>query len=486
MNPCRIALCLVSFAILLSSRAETVPGFAARTLTRDECVRHALDHSLELQMQALQLASASAEVVAVSAVYDPALQLGGTWDDSELPPGSFPTSGGVERGLAQARLERTFSRGTTLGVELDLQRNLFEGLGADNEPDYRTAAGLTLRQSLWKNAFGASDRLRVDAARQRLDVAVMDYEQRREDIAAATLDLYWRAVEARQVADTQATVVERLRTLLATNRRYVEDGLLDESAVLAVEASLAVAEVDALTLRYQAEQRDEELKDTIRLPSAAWDATVILYELPDPGAPPATPSWAEVLEDALRYRADVEALRREEQRAEAIVRLNDLDDRGDLDISGSLGRGDSDSSFGETFDFDKNLWSVGVTYAAALGNSRARAAILQALVERDRVRVARAKLEADLERTARAAVRQVDTAARLVPASERAFDAQTRKLELEVVRFERGQSDTRTLLDYEDDRDIAERDLIRARVARERALLALDQVRGLLLPEAAP
>ena len=34
MNPCRIALCLVSFAILLSSRAETVPGFAARTLTR--------------------------------------------------------------------------------------------------------------------------------------------------------------------------------------------------------------------------------------------------------------------------------------------------------------------------------------------------------------------------------------------------------------------------------------------------------------------
>lgn len=486
MNRCHAAVCLILLATALPGRADPSSGLAARTLTRDECVRHALDYSLELQMQALQLASASADVVAVSAVYDPALQLGAAWDDSELPPGSFPTSGGVERGLAQARLERTFSRGTTLGVELDLQRNLFEGLGPDDEPDYRTAAGLTLRQSLWRNAFGATDRLRTDAARQQLEVAVMEYEQRREDIAAATLDLYWRAVEARQVADTQAVVVERLRQLLETNRRYVEDGLLDESAVLAVEASLAVAEVDALTLRYQAEQLDEELKDTIHLPSAAWDATVILYELPGPGSTPPAPTWSEAFEDALRYRADVEALRRAELRAEAIVRLNEQEDRGDLELSGSIGRGDSDTSFGETFDFDRNLWSVGLTYAAALGNSQARAAILQALVQRDQVRTARAKLEADLERTARAAVRQVDTAARLVPASERARDAQTRKLELERARFERGQSDTKTVLDYENDRDLAERDLIRARVARERARLALDRVRGLLLPEAAP
>jgi outer membrane protein TolC len=486
MNRCHAVACLILLATVLPGRADPSSGLAARTLTRDECVRHALDHSLELQMQALQLASASADVVAVSAVYDPALQLGAAWDDSELPPGSFPTSGGVERGLAQARLERTYARGTTLGVELDLQRNLFEGLGPDNEPDYRTAAGLTLRQSLWRNAFGSTDRLRIDAARQQLEVAVMDYEQRREDIAAATLDLYWRAVEARQVADTQAAVVERLRQLLETNRRYVEDGLLDESAVLAVEASLAVAEVDALTLRYQAEQRDEELKDLIRLPSVAWDATVILYELPEADDPTPVPTWSEALEDALRYRADVEALRRDEQRAEAIVRLNEQEDRGDLELTGSLGRGDADASFGETFDFDKNVWSVGITYAAALGNSQARAAILQALVQRDQVRIARAKLESDLERNARAAVRQVDTAARLVPASERAFDAQSRKLDLERVRFERGQSDTQTLLDFEDDRDLAERDLIRARVARERARLALDQVRGQLLPETEP
>ena len=462
------------------------PESAARTLSREECLHLGLQESLTLQMQRLQLASASADVLRASALYDSQVNVQGAWEDSELPPGSFPSSGGVERGLLNGQIGRMLSSGTRVGLELDVQRNFFEGIGTMAEPTIRTAAGVTLSQSLWNNAFGAADRNQIDYVRQRLDVLALDYQQQREEVAAQILDTYWSAMIARVVAETQVSVVARLNQLLETNRRYVDDGLLEETSVYAVDASLAVAEVDQLTLRFEADALDERLKELIRLPSHQWESTFITYELPDETDTSTTISFIEVFEDALRYRADVEALRREEKRVDSLIRATELDNRADLELNASLGRGDSDTEFGDTLDFDKTLWSVGVVYGLSLGKSDTRAALMQALLQREQVRVQRDMLELEIERLSRAAVRQVETARRLIPATRRALEAQRKKLELELARFQRGQSDTRTILDYEDDRDLAERDHVRAVGSYQRALVALDQVRGTLLPEEQP
>jgi outer membrane protein TolC len=459
---------------------------AARTLSREECLQLGLQESLILQMQRLQLASASADVLRVSALYDPLVNAQGGLDDSELPPGSFPTSGGVERGFVLGRVSRMLPSGTRVGLDLDVQRNLFEGIATADDPTWRTAAGISLSQSLWNNAFGAVDRSQVEYVRQRLDVLALDYQQQREGVAAEILDTYWSAMISRVVAETQVSVVERLKQLLETNRRYVKDGLLDETAVYAVDASVAVAEVDQLTLRFEADALDERMKELIRLPSAAWDTTFITYEKPEQIDTDIQVSFIEVYEDALRYRADVEALRREEKRVEYLIRATELDNRADLEVNASIGRGDSDTEFSESLDFDKTLWSVGVVYGLSLGKSETRAALMQALLEREQVRVQRDMLELEIERLSRAAVRQVETSQRLIPATKRALDAQTKKLELELVRFNRGQSDTKTILDYENDRDYAERDYIRAIGSHQRALVALDKTRGTLLPEEEP
>lgn len=462
------------------------PDSAARTLSREECLELGLQESLILQMQRLQLASASADVVRVNALYDPLIGVQGAFDDSELPPGSFPTSGGVERGLVLGQMNRMLPSGTRIGLDLDLQRNYFEGIGTMTDPMWRTAAGVSVSQSLWNNAFGAADRYQVDYVRQRLDVLALDYQQQREEVAAEILDTYWSAMMTLVVAETQIRVVERLKQLLEKNRQYVKDGLLDETAVYAVDASVAVAEVDLLTLRFEADALDERLKELIRLPSAQWETTVITYEKPEPIDTAESVSFIEVFEDALRYRADVEALRREEKRVENLIRATELENRADLELSASVGRGDSAASFNDSLDFDKTLWSVGVVYGLSLGKSETRAALMQALLERERVRVQRDMLESEIERLSRAAVRQVETSRRLIPATKRALEAQTKKLELEMIRFNRGQSNIKTILDYENDREYAERDYIRAIGSHQRALVSLDRTRGTLLPEELP
>lgn len=459
---------------------------AASVLSLDDCIRMGLEGNLTLELQRIQLASASADVMRVTAIYDPRLQLDGTYQDSELPPGSFPAQGGVERGQATARLLRGFSSGTTLGLEFDVQRNLFQGMSAVDEPSYRTAAGITLRQSLWRNALGAGQRSQVDYARQRLASLELEYDRSREQVVAAIADAYWRALTARDIAETQQGVIGRLEKLRANNQRLVEDGLLDESGVLAVEASLAVAEVDVEVLRNEARAMDEQLKELIDLSVMQWDLVTIDYRLPADVPPVPVMNFLDAYESAVRNRADVEALRNEEERVESLIRWKQQEDRADLEVSAGIGRGDADAAFGDSLDFDKTVWSVGVMFDLSLKRSDTRAGVMQALLERDRIRIDMELLEQAIQLELRAAIRQAEVAERLVAATARARNAQAKKLELEVQRFRRGQSDTKTLLDYENDLELAERDALKARGALERSRVALRLATGEPVARRAP
>lgn len=466
-------------------------SFVARgELSLEACLLMGLEGNRTLQVQRLQLASASADVMRVTTMYDTRLMLDADYQDSELPPGSFPSQGGLERGQATARLGRGFSSGTTVGLELDVQRNVFEGMSTDDEPLWRTSAGITLRQSLWRNAWGHGQQAQESYVRQRLMTLQLAYERTREEVAAMLADTYWRALTARELARTQEAVLQRLHRLYTTNRSRVEEGLLNEAALLAVEAALAVAEVDVEKLRHEAATLDEQLKEQIDLPVEAWDRTVIDYDLPmldaassDAGAL-AWPSAEEAVATALAMRADVEALRREQERVESLLRWKLAEDRSDLEVSGAFGRGASGASWDDSLGFDQNVWSVGVMLDLSIERSATRADVMQARLERERIRVELEQQERTIVRQCRAAVRDAGTASRLVAAAQRARDAQARKLELEVERYQRGQSDTKTLLDYENDLEWADRDAVMARGALERARIALRLAMGQEKPEA--
>jgi len=466
--------------LLLSAQAETV-------LSLEDCVRMGVKENLTLQMQRLQLASASADVQAVSGVYDPRLNLNGTYMDSELPPGSFPAQGGMERGQALASLGREFSTGTRLAVDFDVQRNLFEGMSAGNDPMWRTAAGLSARQSLWRNAFGNADEARVDYVRQRVDTLALEYERSRERIVASIEDDYWQAFTAREVAETRQAVIERLGRLLEANRKRYEDGLVDESAVLAVEASLSVAAVEVEVLNHEALALDERLKERINLPAAAWDSTRIDYRLPENKTTgDAVPAFFEVYEQAMNNREDVAALKKEEARVESLIRLRELEDRGDVQLTGSIARGDSDADFDRAMDFDRTVWSVGIAVDLSLKRSVSRSALEQAFIERERIRTQMEMIQRSIELESRNAIRQLSTSRRLVDATRTSLELQTRKLELENKRFDRGQSDIKTVLDYQNDLETAERDYAKARGALQRAEVALQLVQGIIATGDAP
>jgi len=360
-------------------------------------------------------------------------------------------------------------------------------MSAGNDPMWRTAAGFSARQSLWRNAFGNADEARVDYVRQRVDTLAMEYARSRQRVVASIKDDYWLALTAREVAGTRRAVIDRLARLLETNRNRFEDGLVDETAVLAVEASLSVAEVEVEVLNHEALALDERLKERINLPAADWDFTRIDYRLPENnGSTNSAPAFFDVYEQAMQNREDVAALRKEEQRVESLIRLRELEDRGDVQLTGSIARGDSDADFDRAMDFDRTVWSVGIAVDLSLKRSVSRSALELAFLERERIRTQMEMLQRSIELECRNAIRQLSTSRRLVDATRKSLELQTRKLELENKRFDRGQSDIKTVLDYQNDLEAAERDYAKAVGALQRAEVALQLVLGTIATGGAP
>jgi outer membrane protein TolC len=95
-------------------------------------------------------------------------------------------------------------------------------------------------------------------------------------------------------------------------------------------------------------------------------------------------------------------------------------------------------------------------------------------------------LERAIQLECRSAIRRLETAGRLVAATLKARDTQKKKLEREVTRFQNGKSDTKTMLDYQNDLELAERDYIQARGALERAKVALQLTTGSLMIRSEP
>ena len=456
-----IGICSAICSLTLATHSDQ--PFMQKLLSLDDCLKIGIERNSTLQIMEINLASSLADIQIASSIYDSRLQLNGTWQDSELPPGSFPSDGGVERGQFGGRLYRGLPIGVQVGLEVDVQRNLFEGMGFPANPAWRTAVGITLKVPVWKNAFGATDRAFIESFRRRQLSRQFEFARSRELVGAQIVQQYWNAAAARKVAESQGLLVERLSLLLDDNRKKAEEGLLDESAVLAVDAALALAEVDRVTLLNDVAFQDEKLKDLINIPARDWDVVFIDY-----GFEPSLPGishdlgFMDVYEQALRDRADLEAIKSEIARLDTLIRMRRLDNRADVELSGSIGRGDSDTRWNETLDFDKNLWSLGVAVDLSLDRSDTAGRLAQAYLEREALRVEMESLERTIALECRSSVREVDISRRLLHATRRALDAQERKLALETQRFDRGQSAIQVLIDYENDRDLAARDHQRA------------------------
>ena len=477
MGTAWLLLAAISAAVVATSAADEPYDLLT-------CVRLGLDRNPTLQKLALDVSVARENIDRASGVYDARLGLDVNYEDSELPNPGNPALGASKVLSGGGGLSRRFSSGTGIGVDANLNRSEFGGsdpTAGPGEIDV-AAVGLSLSQPLLRNAFGKLDKARVGVASAAYQGARLQYLYERDRLAARIYQAFWEANAALKRYEVNGASLTRSRELLETNRKKFEDGLIDETEILAADASLATREVDVLSSRDEVRRSRDVLLELMAVSVETWDSVKIAFHNDAPTMASTGPiDMIEAFEVAVESRPDLAAVRALKKQADFELALRKQDARADLEVRARIGRGDVAEALGDSFDFDRNIWSVGVALEVPLWRRAEKAALRQAAFQRQRADREYEALERIVLLECRLAARNVKTSAERVTAAMKASELQRRKLDLEQVKLSQGRTTTRFVIEYQDDLEFSQLAAVDAVARYEKDLAQYRLVQGILL-----
>ena len=192
----------------------------------------------------------------------------------------------------------------------------------------------------------------------------------------------------------------------------------------------------------------------IRVPVKDWAGVEFVYakntkKLPDEVK---TLGDSNVLFDrAVKNRKDLVALRlRLEQAAlDAEAKGDRLDP--DLSLFGSIARGASEESFGDTTDLGDTSWAVGLRFQTPLSRSKEKSDARKAELAESAASNDVIKHEEAIFQECRSVARELINARARLLATDKATNLLKRKLKLETEKFDQGRSDIRWVIQTQED-----------------------------------
>ncbi|NKB25355.1 MAG: hypothetical protein GKR87_13455 [Kiritimatiellae bacterium] len=430
--------------------AETTTAY-----TLSDCLRIGLENNLQLKQLKQNVWIAKENIDQASAVYDPGLAFSVNYEDSELPSRRTPIEGSSKSWITEGRLTRIFSKGTILELSSGLNHFKFPNSQTGiNEIDI-SLLSLSLSQPLFKNAKGQLDQARIREARLGYEQSELEFLYQRDLLTLRIYEAYWDLYAAQKGYETNQEALERSKRLLEINRKKYEDGLLDETDILAIEASLATREIDVLDRQNAVATQRDHLMRIIHVPFAEWGRVEVVYDLTLPN-PTNRIDALNGYETALLNRQDYAALQKAVEQAETFVTLKKEEMKSTLLLTGRLGQGDTDTTISDSFGFDDTQWAIGLEWEMAWGRKRKKSALRQAeiLLEQANERVQEHKLLIAWE--SQKAARELRVAQKRISATQKSQKLETHKLTLENEKLHQGRSSIHRILEYQDDLEFAE------------------------------
>ena len=206
---------LVRFACLAVSFAGA-SEVEALQLAPQDVVNIAIKQGLDVRTSELQAQQLEANAEKQRGIFDLVFKLYPTYEYNEALT-LTGTGNPVDKTLTVvSSLQKRFSTGTILGLEYNHIRQE-STLSAFSQALRRPNAGLdaitlSIRQSLWQNILGESDRAVLDVLDGQVQIAKIQREETLETAILNSLSLFWNAY----VAETQ------LRETTAARQKYEE------------------------------------------------------------------------------------------------------------------------------------------------------------------------------------------------------------------------------------------------------------------------
>lgn len=251
----------------LAALAVLAASAAARTITVDEAIKHALEKSERVYIVRESAASAAAALSGAKGVYDPRFQLDGGYDHRKVPVNSAfagaPAGEGaptVESVEGTASLSQYLPTGGALSLHAVSSRGTTDGTFDLLSPVYQTRVGVELRQPLLRDRALDAPRLAIKVA--RADMKRTDAEVRVEitETVAEVERAYWRLAAARAEVGVREESVRLAEEQLSETKTRVESGAVPETEIAQPRAEVERRRGELLAAKEATSRAETALK----------------------------------------------------------------------------------------------------------------------------------------------------------------------------------------------------------------------------------
>ena len=381
---------------------------------------------------------------------------------------------------------------------------------------YSSSLAASLSAPLLRGAWWGAAWTQVMLTGIGSDVALEQFRQRLTDIVAGIESGYWSLAALRQELEVANKSLEARRALLSQVKAQYEVGVVSRVEVVEAEAGVAEREFFQITTLNRYRNAQDQLIDLVYGPRLTPTSRLEIDPTDRPedyvtfALDPETST-----QRALERRPELIIAQQQVQQSEIALKFAKNERLPQLDLVGSYGTyglsgndpncpliprpGDPPcppaqqptgigTRFSDNDDFwfdgqDDVVWVGGAQLSIPIPNTTARANVSKGELELRRALTNVTRVEQDIVKDVRDAVRNLLSALEGVEAAERFVAAATEQLRAERIRLEHGESTPFEVLQREEDLVTAESQRIAALRVYRGSVTALDRAQGTLLED---
>jgi outer membrane protein len=364
----------------------------------------------------------------------------------------------------------------------DFSNSINERFGVDRES--QTVFGASIVQPLLRGGGVKATMAGIEVAKTDESIAFQNYRGQTIRVISDAISSYWDLYLAREKYRIRKESEHNAMEILRENQIRVRTGKMAESEILEAEAGLALRR----SLVSDAQQNNIHAMNRVRTffsASAAFAETEI-----EPAEPldseEIKQDFSDSLSRAFRLRPDYLSSRRKIEREDIRLvfaenqRWPQLDLKGSYNMNGLTDR--PRSSWDDAWDRDFDTWYLGLELRIPLGGDRKTRSELEAVRQRKRQALLELQaLEVLLANDMDTMTKGVLNARQQVRQYGGIVEMKRRLMEAEIVRYKAGKSNSRLLLEREEELNIAKEAEIDSRVRYRKSLLQLEMAEGSVL-----
>lgn len=475
-----LAVGLLNTGLLFAGAQESKFGIDEKIfLSLKDCVKFAVDNSFEVKLARLDFLITETGLGKAEAVFDTTLFANLGYADDKRQPLSIFSPTHIQTNTYSAGVSKKIPSGTELNFSFSDARTWNNSQYVFENPAYTAEASLEVRQPLAKNLFGQIDRRNISMTKLIIQNADLLTKERIETLIAEVEKAYWEWLYFEENSDIYRKILERAKRLYKVNTSNYDLGRIEKGDFLASQANVLRRETDLAIAENKYRQAEEKVKLLMNM-----DAELRIYPAEKLRHHKIEYRLDDCLQTAFQKRRDYKMAKKDMEIRNIGLKIKANERWPEIDLVASFAANGIDSDFSKAagkINEDNSYYYAGVEISFLLENNRARSAFKRARHNKEKALILIKKLEREIITEVGDAFRNYATYGINLTRIKKTAGLQQEKLEEEEKRFSYGRSNTKRLIDYQQDNLWAKLEVAIEILFYEKARVSLEKTMNTIL-----